>query len=622
MYVFVNKDGKGDLSHFIDIYHVYKQQGVELVPVVCGYPNNIDYIFEQLKEHQISTDYCGLAAAENDGPVHEKKLQISEEMKQKLKRELSEVVQFILVSYGNFTPLLEFESSFNPHAPVKFIGEHESKSTEPGGELKRHKPICYPMGLSDGYGIKIKPNPKQDIPTCQKQIEADNPDFVTALFKHADVPNMEALLEKSYLVTAYYAKLEVFMRLLLLLATNESLADKPIEIYLSTNADADLAQFINKFLAENDKVAQLIKENIKEITVITPKGGKQTIPISETGKNSISVFHGFPLKSTAAYDAMYACSNLVAPSGDNTFEKAISNEKLPIYVSTNMASKIGTIRGLINIIKAQKFDKQVMADFYYFYDNLPIFMTSKNEPRVAEIYEHLKKVDFKAMMANFPAVCKDVPNMYDQFDDIFVSDMKIEPYVKGLQNRLTVMEELSQKLMQIVRSYIKMQQETVDNSQTMISSENIERIVLSTKSIQIVANQLVKDLISLEENQQIKQRIKNINMNSDDSDDNDIDDDNPELKKQIFTSICMLQELCIGFDKLIPLLNEFYAYSLSNFAQNEADSKAAPFRSEMFGKHQIKDFDGLLLELESLFSSLVAKQEKLVPSNQPHVPLH
>ncbi len=82
------------------------------------------------------------------------------------------------------------------------------------------------------------------------------------------------------------------------------------------------------------------------------KGDPVTIyPLNANGVRTIQVFSGFRL-SDAGFNAVFEAASFIAGvSGDNTFERTISNKLLPFYWSSNPDLKKATSVSLSHIVK-------------------------------------------------------------------------------------------------------------------------------------------------------------------------------------------------------------------------------------------------------------------------------
>lgn len=409
----VNADGTGDYSHLEDIYHALIEnpnlRDYEFIPVISVAPVQYEKIKNRLSQLRVKKFFIA-ADTENLYENHD------------LQGCLRQADQVVLVSHANLPEMAQYRKHFNPRAQLKFIGEHEGSQyciqrLEAEGWSNRS------LGLAPNrYGLKLTREERLDLPHSLEIIaeEKENP-FLAALLQHSRSDTLTSFAQRNELIPAYFNQ-HGFEGFLLFLALNPELSPgKDISIYLSGNYVLDPNFDFPKTMQVN------------RVEVVRPDGRIEVIYSANHSRNQvIRIFQGFNL-SDKAYRAIYQQAPYAGVSGDNTFEKALSNLVFPFYHSTNFAMKRPSLLALATIVQHLPLTPKLISDyqFYFRYINLfsNTFVSGRSKLRADAVdrfgLQMNQRLDFPAMIKAWPVVANylhENHNFYSHLEEVILEN--------------------------------------------------------------------------------------------------------------------------------------------------------------------------------------------------------
>ena len=149
--------------------------------------------------------------------------------------------------------------------------------------------------------------------------------------------NFEAFANHSYFIPAYFSINKDFLKFLRLTTAHESLQDKDFVIYYSgsgmTHADAThLSKFGDRIINFKEKLIDEFRDtNVKTIKMITPDSKEEIFDTGIEKGRTVTIFSGFRVNNNA-YQSLLHLSNMVAVSGDTSFEKSVSMSTFPLLL--------------------------------------------------------------------------------------------------------------------------------------------------------------------------------------------------------------------------------------------------------------------------------------------------
>lgn len=422
IYNTICSDGVGDFTHFEDIIKALRAnprfKTVEFIAVVTN-RNELAYfdILEKLKSLSITYFYGRNAYGFDDYITN------SDKTRETL---LSDVDQTICISYG------DNHRSWHPYlkqdAPLKFIGEHESIGY--AGTTNRS------LGLSPGcFGIKIQPHIPMSQNSAWETIVEHDSTFATQLLTHTDSADFDMFQKKYVLIPAYFNEKDVFADFLNLLGLNHSFTEgRNIVIYQSGfkffykgEGDYEVTDPNASLLSRLPDLAHLKNLHIRRIELFCNDYEPRFLDINPDDPNAliIKIFSGLKV-SNPSYDALYQLSNMAGVSGDNSFERCVAMDILPLYRSTNHRSgKNRTLRALQKITQLAELDisPDARESYRVFFD--PDFMDINHSIVIKQIdtvhratKHHDNAVDFKEMIEEWPIVCAYLRKNYNFYANL------------------------------------------------------------------------------------------------------------------------------------------------------------------------------------------------------------
>lgn len=393
-------DGTGDFFHMLGLYRkLVSQYGhlYEFIPVISYHFRHTETIQALILKNNLHPSFC----FEN---MESLRYLSSNVLLQQL---LGKAGRVFLISNRSFSHLKMFECCINPSALHTFIGEHESGAENIG----TRKWEDYSMGLSPGkHGIKIeKPEiPRRSPAEMIAFIQTQDPAFTDALFTYLDVTSAEEAAKRCTLIPAYFSKEEDFKKFLRFIAANKDIPE-PV-IYLS---GIDIKKRGVRNIGEIN--------SINNISIIKPKKISRAAHYNPAVSRRIGIMRrkNFQL-SDLSYHALFDAI-IVAVSGDNSIEEALSRKSFPFYYSTNSGMKWPFIRdGLCQIIQeCSEISDKLRQDYIRYFHAVNTFCLSKESD--ISLFDGL---DFLKMIENWHHVTDKVAkehNFYDRLESIFLN---------------------------------------------------------------------------------------------------------------------------------------------------------------------------------------------------------
>jgi hypothetical protein len=493
----VNVDGIGDFSHLLDIYNELKShprfREFEFIPVICCQREQISRIQLKLSAVQASNYFVGTEADYHD------------QFKQQLQQVFDRCQQIIQISYASsFISCSEYR--INPDVLLKFIGEHENQSV-------RYLPLPFDafhasyiknisMGLGEGHwGVKIKNLTPIDIGVERNELFADMSMTESEIkFKRALLSNTQSIDISSFnhtnlLYPAYFNHHENLIRFLYFLGINQKMraGKKNIAIYLSGgHIDVSKLQLTESYAGYADQT------DIKQIELIG--SNENALPfilvINPLGDRTVRIFYGFHLEDPL-YDAVYQQASIVGVSGDNTFEKAISNKVLPFYCSTNAIMKKSTLIALAKIIQDQIhfLPEGVKKDFVIYFKEFFHFIHGWGQGEALRRFQKtiplFMKLDLDAMTRHWPQIASYLFENYNFYN-------RLEKVIFDGVDRLEL-EGMSQAAIPINPIFPEspMNESMSSAVVELIIEELAEEINPDVARVDYMSNDLIADLVSL-----------------------------------------------------------------------------------------------------------------------------
>jgi hypothetical protein len=308
--------------------------------------------------------------------------------------------------------------------------------------------------------------------------------------------------QNHFIVPAYYNNQYHFFTLLSLLALNHQ--HQNIVIFLSGITS-------NKITDKATMEALFTHSFVSKLNVITVDDD-QSIKHSEMDFDSVSsaspehertitIISGAYLND-AAYDALYALAPMAGVSGDNTLEKCVSMNTLPLYWSTNEYSKVPTLRALRNITQSASLNITDVArqSFNTFFD--AALYCQYHEKMLDCLYHDgaqpfghpYMQVDILAMIEAWPTVTAHLRahhNFYTAFDDIVLEHLPPESiseharaHIRDQHTLYGALETLGEKIISIYEEMLThLTEADLDDPATQTMQTFLKTLIKSIKQI-------------------------------------------------------------------------------------------------------------------------------------------
>lgn len=413
-------DGLGDLTHLLDIYVALSKRypNHEFIPVITGDGDRKELFAKQLRALNVPEFYIidtTVGKALSNDP--------------KLAQLLKETTQLFCISNEGLG-LRSFENYVNPKALRKYIGEHD---VDIGIDFRRRWGD-YSLGLTK-FGLKLKKEDGLPLEQALANMQGQDSLFVDALLKHTQAPNIKQFSENHSLIPAYFNDnhpLEKFISLI----TSNKLARNPV-FYCSGKIDPS-------------KFKHLGKSPIQKIICIKPDNQVQTITCNPEGGQTIYIMSGFNL-TDRSYKALYQQEELefVGVSGDNTFEMALSNGKIPFYYPTHfntpMIEKRRYLGKLEQIIQECNLSSSAKKTCMTYFNN------------IVESQIPFDQINFQELLKSWPVVIAKLferYNFYDKLEDIFETNPNLDAHLEmhAKAGNINAVREFFNKFPNLIKS--------------------------------------------------------------------------------------------------------------------------------------------------------------------------
>ena len=412
----ISSDGLGDFTHFDDILNAllanHAFNGVEFIAIVTC---QNDHAYLDIKA-RLSALGITFLYRKNEEPYITNSNETIETI-------VSEIDQAIIISIG----CEEDYSYLKKNAPIKFIGEHEITDSIFGYTSRS-------LGLSTGcYGIKLQNITPMQPKTAWTIIQEHDAVFATQLLLHTQSDRFEMLNNNYVLIPAYFNNEESFVIFLNFLGVNHSCTNgKNIVIYQSGfNFMVDDDNAFKHFRTD-----QYNYTNIERIELFRPGNNPLIKTCNPPAKDLlvIKIFAGFRV-SGFSYDALYQLSKVAGISGDNTLERCISMDILPLYRSTHHnSSKYKTLEALQEITQLHQLTISLEARQSYnilfnphFFDDFRMECQRINSVNPTRT-RNTQPMNIQAMIEDWPIVTnylKKNKNFYDNLAWILVEKLPV-----------------------------------------------------------------------------------------------------------------------------------------------------------------------------------------------------
>ncbi len=436
----VNSDGVGDFSHFEDILNFMLASDLlkhmRFFAIVCfnkeGASSNYAAIEKKLEK--LGVDYLFGYSADH--------WRFSED--DEVIQTLNQAEQAIIVSFdGGRTSLFnQYERHLKQSLPIKFIGEHEVIRPFSLGDISINC-LSRSLGLSNScYGIKIAKYNSLSPSLAWAVINSQDSNFANRLLTLSDVAVFDDMMKQQVLIPAYFNVIKDFYRFLRFLGVNDSFAhDQTLMIHLS--GLKEMGDFISLFSYYIKIDTQLNSCCIREIIVSHAKHEmSHSIIMNPLGKKKAYIVMGYYL-TDASLNALYQLSSIAGVSGDNTFERCVALNVLPLYRSTNVEIKAPTLIALKKITQLPELDISPKARLSF--EALFTFNSYEEEAHQdawGQI-DSVSMIDFNEMIAAWPVITaylKTFKNFYNRLEDIV-----LEHTEKKYNKKMTLFNQVANK---------------------------------------------------------------------------------------------------------------------------------------------------------------------------------
>lgn len=288
-----------------------------------------------------------------------------------------------------------------------------------------------------------------DMPMTESEMK-----FKRALLSNTQSINISSFNHTNLLYPAYFNHHENLIRFLYFLGINQKMraGKKNIAIYLSGgHIDVSKLQLTESYAGYADQT------DIKQIELIG--SDENALPfilvINPLGDRTVRIFYGFHLEDPL-YDAVYQQASIVGVSGDNTFEKAISNKVLPFYSSTNAIMKKSTLIALAKIIQDEIhfLPEGVKKDFVVYFKEFFHFIDrwdhGEAHRRFQKAIPLFIKIDLDEMTRHWPQIASylfENYNFYNRLETVIfdgVDRLELERMNQAAISISPILPELSE----------------------------------------------------------------------------------------------------------------------------------------------------------------------------------
>lgn len=483
---YIHYDGIGDFSHLLDIMEAFMpfaaKLGIKVVPLVLCLNAKRQMVVNKIEERCSSLRPFIFTVDKINPPDL---IPLFEEFvgnNKKLQKTLNRALSIFQISTATTKEQKDLLLKFcQPNIPIVNISEQAGLRTSAmfsvyappeerdrlAGDSKNINDRW--MGLENQtycYGVKIK------APLLMSKTEAilalENTDFMRVLLGYSDPQSMPSeetateFLRSNQLIPAYLQSQESIMRFIFYCLEQPSLAGSDMTFYINNYenifasrckmafSEKDFKATITHLpitkLIEDDVVVPLFEgsliynphfHKLKDLGIasieINSNGTSRTIILdseSSSNKRRIRILTDFNLNDHDYDYLFHIASSVVGISGDNTLEKALSHDKLPVLQSEN---KYTFERGMLVLGQlAQDYLPDLSAEVQ---EDLKRFFTRKNM-RFDQPYNwsELLAVDITILLEHWQRVTAELRlknNLYNNLNHIFYEALLHMSAAKG-----------------------------------------------------------------------------------------------------------------------------------------------------------------------------------------------
>ncbi|MBA3536851.1 MAG: hypothetical protein H0T84_09610 [Tatlockia sp.] len=426
----INFDGVGDYSHFEDIVNALRTNpkfcDVKLIAFVLfherGKESNYLFIGKKLKALDIPFYY-------GNAEDHER-FSLDEEVQ----KHLREADQVLVISYEDCL-VSTYKPYIKNNIPFKYIGEHEILLADPN-EIKENG-LNRSLGLSAGkQGIKICTVPQIESINSWEIIQAKDPEFAAKTLTSTNCKDFKQFTHQNVIIPAYFNLNWDFIEFLRIFAVNKSYPlNKDILIVHSGSNfidffDQEKSPYDNSILLpeKSTYLQKLFKTGfIKQMEIVQPTSDEPFIlNFNSDASLVVRIVTGYRI-TDPSFVAVYQLAKLAAVTGDNTFERCVSMNVLPFYLSTNLKRKLPTLYSLKKITQDPVLDisEEARQGYSMFFDPNSIIQNHRDYV----FYQHNRAINITRFRSlNLPIMIKEWPkvcaylrsnyNFYNKLEDI------------------------------------------------------------------------------------------------------------------------------------------------------------------------------------------------------------
>ncbi|KTD37474.1 hypothetical protein Lnau_0664 [Legionella nautarum] len=494
---YIHYDGIGDFQHWLDItkkiHPLALESGIKIVPLILCLANLEEIVKERLNNLNMDLKPFIFTMPKTFPRLEELNQQFSEFVTSnvELQNDLENALTIIQVSSA--TTKYQKETLLRycyPGIPIVNIAEHSGLRTPaafspiPLDFDKRDKPGIERnitdrwMGLPKSpesifdYGIKLES--PLSISKEETLLSFTNQDYVRTLLKKESGELIEKreltdFMNGTQIIPAYLQDEPSIMKFILYCIEHEKNSDKDMLFHINISPLFDPRLRYAHDIEELDKYSFSATRMIEDKEVLVPKlesmliangfqnygfdnmeinlevnvnGAIRTIHFgsSPTAKKTVRILSGFYLEDGDYNKLYHIADSIVGISGDNTFEKALSHNKLPFLQSDNKYTFEPAMRALYEISLASLPDasSQLKHDLSnYFLNNN---MRLDNETRREEIL----KTNWTEMQAALVVVGEYLQtkyNFYNHLQSIFYEALLHASAQKGDVDLLKIIHQ-------------------------------------------------------------------------------------------------------------------------------------------------------------------------------------
>ncbi|STX37348.1 ankyrin repeat domain-containing protein [Legionella feeleii] len=484
---YIHFDGIGDFNHLLDIMEAFMpfatQLGIKVVPLVLCLREKRQTVVNNIKERcpglQPFIFTVNARYPPDLIPLFEEFVGSSNKLQKMLNRALSifQISTALTKEQKDF--LLKF---CQPNIPIVNISEQAGLRTTAMFSVmsrvgERDRPVSDLKNINDRwmglenkpycYGVKIK------APLVMTKAEAilalENTDFMRVLLGHSDpqsTPSEEtvtAFLRSNQLIPAYLQSQDSIMKFIYFCLQQPSLAgSSDLTFYINNynnffhprckmeftqELEASHVRLSTTRVLENEIMVPIFEaifinhphfKHLKDLGIasieINSNGSSRTIVLdsedSTSNKRTIRILTDFNLNDHDYDYLFHIASSVVGFSGDNTLEKALSHDKLPVLQSEEKYTFERGMQALGQLAKnyLPEISPAVQEDFEKFFTRRNMRLDDPSK------WPELLSIDLTSLLEQWQRVTAELRvknNLYTNLDHIFYEALLHMSAAKG-----------------------------------------------------------------------------------------------------------------------------------------------------------------------------------------------